>query len=409
MTNDNDNKKPSVCIIGGGNAAHALAALLPFQGYEKTTMYCPFEDEAERINAGIAEQDGYMIADFASHNTPSGIIKGKPTLVSKNPADVIPDADVLIMPLPSFVYPFTLKDIKPYLRDGQILCVTPGQGGFDWFAKDILGSELMGKIIIVGLMPMPFNVRIETFGKRTHVQELKKKYSIGVIPSTAYSQCQQLVEEMFGGSVQPAGKGTFLECTMFPINAVIHPARLYTLLSSWKEGDVLDENPLFYEEFTPEAAKCMDDVNKELINIGKSLTEKGIAVEIPHIFDWLACYVYGEPKDSNMLHVFRTNHAYEGFRCPLVPADDGIGFVPNFSNRYFTEDIPDGLCVYKGLADIAGIETPAIDQIIIFSQSHMGKEYVVNGKLEGKDVAATTAPQRFGLTTISDLKTLYYP
>ena len=116
-------KKESVCIIGGGNAAHALAALLPFQGYEKTTMYCPYKDEAKRINDGLAEQDGFMVADFASHNTPSGIIRGKPMLVSKDPQEVIPDADVLIMPLPSFVYPSTLQDIKPYLHDGQILCV----------------------------------------------------------------------------------------------------------------------------------------------------------------------------------------------------------------------------------------------------------------------------------------------
>jgi len=30
-----------ICIAGGGNAAHALAALLPYKGYE-TSMYCPF-------------------------------------------------------------------------------------------------------------------------------------------------------------------------------------------------------------------------------------------------------------------------------------------------------------------------------------------------------------------------------
>ena len=123
VTTTETKKKESVCIIGGGNAAHALAALLPFQGYEKTTMYCPYKDEAKRINDGLAEQDGFMIADFASHNTPSGIIRGKPMLVSKDPQEVIPDADVLIMPLPSFVYPSTLQDIKPYLHDGQILCV----------------------------------------------------------------------------------------------------------------------------------------------------------------------------------------------------------------------------------------------------------------------------------------------
>ena len=125
---------------------------------------------------------------------------------------------------------------------------------------------------------------------------------MGVIPQRAYHSCRQLLEEMFGGSVEPAGKGTFLEVTMYPINAVIHPARLYTLLSSWREGhgDALKTNPLFYEDFTPEAAQCMDDVNEELINIGKSLTENGIAVQIPHIFNWLACYVYGEGKNDDV-------------------------------------------------------------------------------------------------------------
>ena len=85
------------------------------------------------------------------------------------------------------------------------------------------------------------------------------------------------------------------------------------------------------------------------------------------------------------------------------------GFVPDFSNRYFTEDIPLGLCVYKGLADIASVETPTIDKIITFCQLHMGKEYILNGRLEGKDVKTTSAPQRFGMETISDLQRLYYP
>jgi len=311
------------------------------------------------------------------------------------------------------VYPSTLQDIKPYLHDKQILIVSPGQGGFDWFASEILGAELMSKIVIIGLMPMPFNVRIETFGKHVAVQEMKKKYSIGVLPRTAYGDSKRLIEDMFCASVQPAGKGTFLEVTMFPINAVIHPARLYTLLSSWSEGDVIDTNPLFYEDYNAEAAQCLNELNGELITIGKKLSEHGVPVDIPHIFDWLACYVYGESKDSNIQRFFQTNVAYKGFKCPLTPVgdDDGKarGFVPNFANRYFTEDIPLGLCVYKGLADIAGAKTPSIDKVINFCQLHMKKEFILNGKLEGKDVKMTSAPQRFGICKISDLKSLYYP
>lgn len=394
-----------ILVVGGGNAAHALGALLPFKGYE-TYMYCPFRDEADRINAGIKEQGGYLLANFASHNTPSGAIKGTPTKVSKDAADVVPQSDLIIMPLPSFAYPTILEGLKPYLREGQTLCVTPGQGGFDWFAREILGKELIEKISIIGLMPMPFNCRIEEFGKVVDVQELKKRYCIGVTPVKDLPKCLAIVEELFGHA-QPAGSGSFIECTLYPINAIIHPARLYTLLKDWKPGDTLEENPLFYEDMTPEAAEMMDRVNKELIAIGDGIHAQGVDAEIPHIFDFLAQYVYGEPADSNLCNFFRTNDAYKGFRCPLVKADNGDGWIPDFQNRYFTEDINLGLCGYKGIADLGGVETPVIDSIIEWAQSYMGREFVVNAKLIGKDVDVTSAPQRFGINSIEELKSLY--
>lgn len=68
-------------------------------------------DEAERMRAGIAEQ-GHVIARFASHNDPAGDITGAPLKISKDPAEVIPQADVIIMPLPSFAYIPVLEDIK---------------------------------------------------------------------------------------------------------------------------------------------------------------------------------------------------------------------------------------------------------------------------------------------------------
>lgn len=93
----------------------------------------------------------------------------------------------------------------------------------------------------------------------------------------------------------------------------------------------------------------------------------------------------------------------------MIPGPSGKGFVPDFTNRYFTEDINCGLCSYKGLADIAQVKTPKIDEIIMYCQKFMVKEYVVNGKLVGRDVGETTAPQKFGIHTIDDLKKLYYP
>lgn len=391
-----------VTIIGGGNAAHALAALLPHKGFP-TSMYCPYQDEAARIQAGLDEQ-GFMLAHFAPHNDPNGEVRGCPVKVSKSPEDVIPEADIILMPLPSFTYAPTLEAIKELLRPGQKLAITPGQGGFDWIAREILGADLMSQITVYAVMPMPFNCRIRDFGKHVEVQELKRRYRIGCSPVSKLEEVLAINKAMFGAS-EPCGN--FLTCTLYPINAVIHPSRLWTLLREWTTtGSPLAHNPLFYEDLDADGAEVMDRVNMELIAVADKLSASGLNVQVPHIFDFLAKFVYEDPSDE-LQDFFTGNAAYKGFRCPLRELEDVGGWVPNFENRYFTEDIPMGLCVYKGVADLVGMETPTMDEIITWAQEHMKKEYLKGGRLAGADVRETTAPQRFGINTLEELSSLY--
>ena len=79
------------------------------------------------------------------------------------------------------------------------------------------------------------------------------------------------------------------------------------------------------------------------------------------------------------------------------------GYVPSKTSRYLIEDIPFGILVIRGIADIVGVPTPVIDRVIEWNQKFMEKEYLVDGKLTGKDIAATRVPQRFGITRPSEL------
>ncbi len=63
--------------------------------------------------------------------------------------------------------------------------------------------------------------------------------------------------------------------------------------------------------------------------------------------------------------------------------------------------------LFKGIADIGQVATPMMDTVLEWAQQLLGKEYLLYGRLQGKDVGETHAPQRFGITTIQGLKTYF--
>ena len=122
-----------------------------------------------------------------------------------------------------------------------------------------------------------------------------------------------------------------------------------------------------------------------------------------HIYNWyMRCYPQDISDKTNLYTAIQTNAAYQGLKHPVKKNEDGK-FLPDFSHRYMTEDIPFGLVVIRGIAEIMGIETPNIDKVLTWSQQQMGKEYLVDKKLQGKDISTSRAPQSYGFTTIESI------
>jgi hypothetical protein len=88
----------------------------------------------------------------------------------------------------------------------------------------------------------------------------------------------------------------------------------------------------------------------------------------------------------------------------MCPVEGGL--EPHFGSRYLAEDVPYGLVVTRGIAALAGVPTPTMDQVITWAQERLGKEYLVDGRLQGRDVGASRAPQRYGFHTLHDLPNL---
>jgi glyceraldehyde 3-phosphate dehydrogenase len=402
--------KKTVCVCGAGNAAHVFIPYFSNLGFN-VTVFADFQDEAERLKKGCDDNGGILVHDRCN---PKDIkeYKGTPTVVSKDPKDAVPQADYIIVALPSFAIKNVLTGIKAHLKQGAIIYIMPGQGGPDFVAKQVLGEEFKaGKCTMAGMIPMPLNCRITDWGKRVELAALKQSYDLATVPaSNAEAAAAGLRSLLPGKTVNVIGN--YVGIALHASNPNLHPGRLYGLWGPdsqcglYAEGKVYKENPLFYETWTDRSSEWCQKISDERRKVWATICEKkpgtGSPDQVPDLRAYLAAIYKGQiVDDSSITGCTSTNDGFKGFKCPMKEVEGG--FIPAFDNRYFTEDFPEGFAMYKGIADLAGVETPVIDEIFYFFQKFMGKEYIKDGKLVGADVAKTKSPQAFGIKTLEEL------
>jgi len=191
---------------------------------------------------------------------------------------------------------------------------------------------------------------------------------------------------------------SFLNLNLAPANLLLHPGILYSLFKDW-DGVPLPEAPLFYESLSDDGARVLQRLDAELKAIGKAIGQSvpaywmSAAVSL-HLGIRIG-YAAQIENPSTLRSAIVTNRAYQGIRTPVTQIDGGV--VPDFSSRFLTEDVPHGLAVMKGCAEIVGVGTPELDRVLAWCQERLNKEYLVGDRLIGRDLAETAAPQAFDI------------
>jgi len=95
--------------------------------------------------------------------------------------------------------------------------------------------------------------------------------------------------------------------------------------------------------------------------------------------------------------------------------NDPTKIKPIVTTRFFTDDVPHGLCIILGIAEILGFDLEhhlkETLQLVRKLQSWMGKQYVLPSSssssrivADAPDVKETSAPQAFGIYSLNDFK-----
>ena len=161
-------------ICGSGNGAHAFAGIASSLEGTEVRVLSLYQDEAERWSTAMEKNDLEVTLHRKGKEPTS--IKSKPALVTKNPDDAMRDVDIVVFVLPAFAHQVFLDTLKPYIKPGTILVGLPGEPGFDFQARFVLG-ETGRQCTIMNFESLPWACRTTEFGGKCEILRTKQSLS----------------------------------------------------------------------------------------------------------------------------------------------------------------------------------------------------------------------------------------
>eukprot|EP00924_Labyrinthula_sp_SR-Ha-C_P005261 snap_masked-scaffold_1-processed-gene-26.36-mRNA-1 protein AED:0.02 eAED:0.09 QI:0/-1/0/1/-1/1/1/0/435 len=413
-----------IVVIGGGNSTLLLAPQAKLAGHHVSIMTRKPEKWSKTKEISFLNYDkSYM----GGQEKISAVVDE----ITSDPAKCIPEADCLVFAgLPCNVVTENLEKMLPHLvRRNRVLYIGSicAYGGFNWqvsravndMKKRFADFEKV-KVVIFGFQAIPWSCGHQEYGHvglcYGHKASLNAASEL-LHPSTALAKELQKKEkdlyQDFANILQiPLSRwrqSSFLVSTLYPNNPVFHPPIEYGLFKDWDMRTPLalgkDAPVHIYKDLTKESAEYMRLLNKEIVQIVHFLRELPGAdpgLDDPG-FDLLQSLIiaFGDTlKDTSSIYkAVRTNPAYQKYKNPYVVVGEKNGetFVkPNLQHRFYTSDVTVGLVTYKDMAIMCGIETPIMDDIILWHQKLLDKEWMVNGELVGRDIAECILPSTLG-------------
>lgn len=326
--------------------AHAQAAYLGRKGYEVSI----YTRQPERWSSTLKAQ--YFDGDEREIHLGN---------VSSNPR-IVETADIVIISLPRFAIRTVSEQILPYLDNDTLVVYAPGTPEMLEMEKDLRWREKQ----VCALYKVPFISRTERYGYSVSVLGSRDVNRVWCSGSEAKKKLQVLENIFDTPLIELSSAYPFL---LTNSNPLLHPSRLMVMFKDYQQGIYYDHNFLFYEEWTEESSELYIAADSELLKVCEHCPGMRIGTDIVPVTEY-----YESPDARALTRKINSIAAFKGIHSPMLETPHG--WVPDFSSRYFTEDIAWGtrpICEY---AATLGIETPVLNSFVKWTEEKLAQNSV---------------------------------
>ncbi len=358
-----------VVVCGGGRTGHLAAVLFKQVAGVRVTL---LTQNREAIDNYRRSEHG-MTASMPDGTT----LAARLDAVTSEADAALIGADVVVVTVPAHVRPPLLEAIARHLPSDKPVYVgaIPGFCGFDWLAQSVFARR--PNVVIWGMKDVAHIASDLVPGRSVRMGGAKSTLYVATHARESQASREALhahLQRLYEAPVELLDD--FLEITLTPGNPIMHSSVIYGLIGPYGQwhGTTFSE-PLCWWSDCPELGAYFlarsDEENQRLCKaieqrMGVNLSSvKSLKQEI------VEAYADQIGDAGTMLSVLRTNRAYGGIEAPLVPADDGPGYVIDKTHRAFHEDVAYGLALLVEMGRRLDTPLPHIEEVFRWSVSYM--------------------------------------
>jgi len=349
-----------VTILGAGNGGHALGFHLSLNGCEVMMFEHPgFAKNLEGIRerGGIEAIEKMVRGDMVITGKLSGFAEIKHTTIS--PEEAMNFSDIVIMIVPSFAQETIFNMVMPYLHDGHLIVLLPGNFGSLVFHKMMEGSNIDKDVTFAEAMSIPHACRIVGSGQ-VFILGVKDAFEIAALPASKTKKVIESLKDVLPLELIPLKN--VIEAGFSNMNMIAHvPTAVLNMgLAESRDGEFF-----FYKEGMSESvSKVQQRVDDERREVGKKMhLHLESFVQIVSLMYHLDCGTIREFAVTTEVH-----NSF-GYDFPTSP-----------KTRYVSEDCPYLLVPVYEFAKLVGVETPAIFSIITIASIMNDTDYFKTGR-----------------------------
>ena len=355
--------QPKVSIVGAGPAGFALAADLESRG----TSVLVYSHPAHLQHANYVVEKGSLRA--------SGVIE-----CSTNPrvtfdmSEVIEFSKTIILTIPSTGQETVFRELKKFALRQHTIIAIPG----NLFSLVIDPEMDMGYILETNMSPYSCRMNegeLAVLGK-------KCLFSMAALQKDLSPAFKDEIRSIFPTEINWCSN--VIEVCLLNVNGVFHP--LMMLMNAGRIESTAGDFLIYRDGLTPSVANAMLAVDRVRIEIGEAFGFRlDSATEVSN-----ACY------GQNFTHLVDLAQNSPPHNKLKAPSD--------VDNRNFSEDVPDLLVCWHGLAEKLGIDASPIKAVITLVKMATGIDYMKNGrnlrKLHLEDISRSELIKRFSVPHI---------